>query len=148
MREMTDPEDRRQEEILPPDDAEDREFRVRLYNVAPPAMPPSPAGGGAENFGEAAASRRPAGLPPALERLPEHESGAATPGAEPFLGYDGMATDDVIEWIDDADPEPNLLRAIRRYERRNRAREAVLREVEERLRRIEPQADEEGLGER
>ncbi|HET9983934.1 MAG TPA: hypothetical protein VFQ38_10120 [Longimicrobiales bacterium] len=136
MSESSSPEDRRQEEIIPPDGAEDREFVVRLYNVAPEEMPPSPAGGGAEAGGEAAASRRPAGLPPELEARPEHQSGVPTPGAEPILGYDGMATDDLVEWIYDADPDPATLRAIYEYERENERREAVLDEVEDRLRRI------------
>lgn len=128
------PEDRRQEQVIAPDDAEGRERTVELYNVAPPVMPPAAAGANAEVGGEAAASRRVAGLPEELEREPEHTPGVATPDAEPFLGYDGLATDDVVSWIDTADPETEQLRLIFDYERSHRHREAILHDVSERLR--------------
>ncbi len=128
-------DDRRQEQIIPPDGAEAEERDVRLYNVAPPDMPPSPAGADVEIGGEAAASRRVAGLPPSLEGLPENAVGEPTPGEEPFLGYDGLPTDDVIAWIAEADPDAGDLRAMYDYERSHGAREAVLQELGERLRR-------------
>ncbi len=127
-------EDRRQEQIIPPDDAEDRSVEVRLYNAALDDMPPAAGGANAEVGGEAAASRRVAGLPPELEREPEHRVGEATPGPEPFLGYDGLPTDDLLAWIDEADPDPGELRALFDYEREHREREAVLHELKERLR--------------
>ncbi len=127
-------DDRRQEEIIPPDGAETEQREVRLYDASPRDMPPSPAGADVEIGGEAAASRRVAGLPPSLEGLPENTVGQPTPGAEPFLGYDGLPTDDVIAWIDEADPDPGELRALFDYEREHREREAVLHELKERLR--------------
>ncbi len=133
--ERADPrEERRQEQIIPPDDAEGGEADVRLYNAALGDMPPAAGGANAEIGGEAAASRRVAGLPPELERRPEHRVGSATPGAEPFLGYDGLPTDDLLAWIDEADPDPPELRALFDYEREHREREAVLHELKERLR--------------
>ncbi len=127
-------EERRQEQIIAPDDAEGRTEDVRLYNAALDDMPPAAAGANAEIGGEAAASRRVAGLPPELETSPEHRAGEATAGVEPFLGYDGLPTDDLLEWIDEADPDPGELRALFDYERSHRGREAVLHEVKERLR--------------
>lgn len=56
-------------------------------------------------------------------------------GAEPFLGYDGLPTDDLLGWIEEADPETDQLRAMFDYEEGHRAREAVLHELKERLRR-------------
>ncbi|HEX7052279.1 MAG TPA: hypothetical protein VF188_18880 [Longimicrobiales bacterium] len=114
---------------------EERDPDVELYDAAPPDMPPSPAGADVEIGGEAAASRRLAGLPHELARDPEHRSGIATPSAEPFLGYDGLEVDDVIQWIGESDPEPSLLRAILTYEREHRRREPVLRTCRDRLRR-------------
>ncbi len=127
-------DERRQEQIIPPDDAEDVEVEVRLYNAALDDMPPAAGGANAEMGGEAAASRRVAGLPPELEREPEHRAGEATPGPEPFLGYDGLPTDDLLAWIGEADPDPEELRALFDYEREHREREAVLHELKERLR--------------
>ncbi len=125
-------DERRQEQVIPPDGAEDTGTTVRLYNVAPEDMPPAAAGANAEIGGEAAASRRVAGLPEELER----KLGAdALREPEPFLGYDGLPTDDLLEWIDEADPDPGELRALFRYERHNRGRDAVLQELSERLRR-------------
>ena len=93
--------DRRQEQIIPPDGAEAEEREVRLYDAARADMPPSPAGADVEIGGEAAASRRVAGLPHSLESLPENTVGEPTAGAEPFLGYDGMPTDDLIAWMEE-----------------------------------------------
>ncbi len=127
-------EERRQEQIIPADDAEGAQADVRLYNVAWSEMPPAAGGANAEVGGEAAASRRVAGLPSELEREPEHRTGEATPGREPFLGYDGLPTDDLLAWIDEADPDPGELRALFDYERTHRGREAVTHELKERLR--------------
>ncbi len=127
-------DERRQEQIIPADDARAGEVEVRLYNAALDDMPPAAAGANAEVGGEAAASRRVAGLPPELEREPEHRTAVPTPGPEPFLGYDGLPTDDLLAWIDEADPDPGELRALFDYEREHREREAVLHELKERLR--------------
>lgn len=115
---------------------EDREPDVEIYNVAPPVMPPSPAGANAEIGGEAAASRRVAGLPPELADDPDHRPGVATPDEEPFLGYDGLDLDRVLDWIRDADPDPDQLRAILAYEGRHLGREAIVEECRDRLRRL------------
>lgn len=116
---------------------EEREPDIEEYNVAPPEMPPSPAGADAEIGGEAAASRRQAGIPRRLEGEPIHRGGEATPGSEPVLGYDGMATGDVLDWIRDADPDLDQLRAIHDYEATTRERAPVLRECQERIARFE-----------
>lgn len=115
---------------------EERQPDAGIYDVAPITMPPSPAGAEAERWGEAAASRRLAGLPPDVARRPEHRPGEPTPDPEPFLGYDGLDTDGVLAWIRDADPEPELLRAIRAYESTHRRRPAILEECTDRLRRL------------
>jgi hypothetical protein len=116
---------------------EDREKDVELYDAAPPDMPPSPAGADVENGGEAAASRRLAGLPPHLARNPEHRVGEASPEPEPFLGYDGLPTDDVLGWIADADPDPEQLRTILDYERTHGQRALITDECRARLQRWE-----------
>ncbi len=138
------PDDRRQEEIIPPDGAEAEERDVRLYDASWDDMPPSPAGADVDIGGEAAASRRVAGLPPSVESLPEHVVGEATPGREPFLGYDGLATDDVIAWIESADPDAGDLRVMYEYERSPADREAVLHELGERLRRAGERPERQG----
>jgi hypothetical protein len=115
---------------------EERDPLIELYDVAPEAMPPSPAGGGAETGGEAAASRRLAGLPPELAAKPDHRAGVAA-DAEPFLGYDGLDTAMVLDWIRDADPDAGQLRRIAEYEAAHRHRESILRECEDRIRRLE-----------
>ncbi len=130
------PEERSQRQVIPADAAEGRKREVRLYNVAPEDMPPAAAGANAEIGGEAAASRRVAGLPDDLAREPEHRAGEATPGREPVLGYDGLDTDDALDWILKADPEAEELRRIYDYERTHRKRDAVLHDVKERLRRF------------
>lgn len=107
------------------------------YNVAPGNMPPSPAGGGAETGGEAAASRRFAGLPPKLAGAPDRQPGMVSPDPEPILGFDGMTVDDVLDWIRDADPDPALLRRILGYERGHRRRDPIIRECRDRLRRFD-----------
>lgn len=115
---------------------EERRPDVDSYDVSPEDMPPSPAGANADIGGEAAASRRLAGLPDELRERPEHRPGEATPGREPILGYDGMSTNDVLGWIFDADPETDLLERIRDYEATTRRRDPILQECEERLRRL------------
>lgn len=116
---------------------EDRETDVEEYDVAPEEMPPTPAGADGESGGEAAASRRLAGLPPRLARSPLHQSGEPTPDAEPILGYDGFDTDGVIEWIRDADPDLQTLRNILEYEAEHQEREPIVRELTERIDRFE-----------
>lgn len=116
---------------------EEREPDIEEYNVAPADMPPSPAGADVEIGGEAAASRRQAGIPDRLQEEPIHRSGEATPGAEPMLGYDGLATEDILDWIRDADPDLEQLRAIHDYEAAHRERAPVLRECQERIDRFE-----------
>lgn len=115
---------------------EDRLPDVELYDVTPKNMPPSPAGGGAETGGEPAASRRLAGLPPELARDPDYRPGEPTPGREPFLGYDGLAMDDILDWIDRADPDPEQLRAIYFYEKEHLHRDPILEECERRLEKL------------
>lgn len=115
---------------------EERETDIEGYNVAPPTMPPSPAGANAEIGGEAASSRRNAGLPPDLARDAEHTPGRATPGREPFLGYDSLGTDDILGWIEDADPEVDELRSIRDYERTHDERDPILDDCDERIRKL------------
>ncbi len=134
-------DDRGQEQIIPPDDAEDRTDEVRLYNASWDDMPPGTAGSGVEAGGEGAASRRVSGLPPDLEQQPEHRVGEPTPAPEPFLGYDGLTADDLIGWIDEADPETEDLRRLYDYERAHKGRAAVLHEVSERLRRFGERPD-------
>jgi hypothetical protein len=119
---------------------EESEPEIETYNVAPPNMPPAPAGAGAEIGGEAAASRRVAGLPPDLAEEPQHQPGEATPRAEPFLGYDGLALNDSLAWIQEADPGPDLLREIIDYEAEHRDREPIIEECRERLQRWEDAA--------
>lgn len=116
---------------------EEREEDVETYNVAPANMPPAPAGANAEIGGEAAASRRVAGLPPDLADEPDHRAGEATPRPEPFLGYDGLAVADSLAWIEEADPDPDLLGRILDYEIRHRARSPIIEECQERLQRWE-----------
>jgi hypothetical protein len=114
---------------------EDRDSEIEGYDVAPADMPPAPAGAGAEDGGEAAASRRVAGLPPEIASEPEHQPGRATPRVEPFLGYDGLPLDDILTWIDQEDPGPDLLQEIAGYEAENRDRQIILDECEQRIQR-------------
>jgi len=116
---------------------EERQADAEMYDAAPPNMPPSPAGADVEIGGEAASSRRRAGLPPRLADHPEHQAGRPTPGREPLLGFDGLDTDDLLEWIDEADPDPALLRSILDYEVNHRNREPVLEDCRRRLNRLE-----------
>lgn len=116
---------------------EEREDDVETYNVAPANMPPAPAGANAEIGGEAAASRRVAGLPPDLADEPDHRAGEATPRPEPFLGYDGLAVAESLAWIVEADPDPDLLDRILDYETSHRARNPIIEECRERLQRWE-----------
>lgn len=112
---------------------EDRESEIEGYDVAPPDMPPAPAGAGAEIGGEAAASRRLAGLPPELARDAEHTPGQATPHPEPFLGYDGLPVDEILAWIDQEDPGPDLLQQILAYETEHRDRTLIREDCQERI---------------
>ncbi|HEX6940396.1 MAG TPA: hypothetical protein VF158_13360 [Longimicrobiales bacterium] len=115
---------------------EERDPDFDLYDAAPPDMPPSPAGADVEAGGEAASSRRNAGLPRHLARDPDRAPGLATPGAEPILGYDGLRTDDLLAWIEEADPGIRQLRAILDYERTHRGRESIIETCAERLRAL------------
>ncbi len=116
---------------------EDREQDIEGYDVAPADMPPAPAGANAEIGGEAAASRRLAGLPPDIADEPEHRAGEATPHPEPFLGYDGLPVDDILAWIDQEDPGPEILQKIAGYEAGHRERSLILEECQERIQRWE-----------
>jgi hypothetical protein len=120
---------------------EDREDDIEIYDAAPADMPPSPAGANVEDGGEAAASRRLAGLPPHLAEKAEHHTGQ-TPETrpEPFLGYDGLPLDDILDWIDQEDPGPDLLQKIAGYEAENRNRAIILDDCQERLQRWEDSA--------
>ena len=60
---------------------EERDPDFEFYDVAPPDMPPSPAGANVEIGGEAAASRRHAGIPDDLADESTHTVGEATPDA-------------------------------------------------------------------
>lgn len=64
----------------------------------------------------------------------------ALPGAatavtdeEPVLGYDGMDQETVIDWLGDADLDPDTLSRILAYEKANRNREPVIAAVEDML---------------
>lgn len=114
---------------------ENRESNVEGYDVAPADMPPAPAGASAESGGEAAASRRLAGLPPELARTEDHTAGQATPHPEPFLGYDGLPVDDILSWIDQEDPGPDLLQRILGYEAEHRDRALIREECQVRIQR-------------
>jgi len=117
---------------------EEPEPDIETYDVAPPDMPPAPAGANAEIGGEAAASRRVAGLPPDLARDPDHRPGA-TPDPEPFLGYDSLALDDLLDWIDEEEPGPDTLLQILEYEERHRGRQTIIDECKDRLERWQDQ---------
>src|SRR5690554_1095191 len=104
---------------------EEREPDIEGYDVAPEAMPPTPAGADGEIGGEAAASRRLARIPRRLAESPLHQPGEPTPDAEPILGYDGLDVDGVIEWIRDADPDLRTLEEILRYETEHRDRDSI-----------------------
>lgn len=52
---------------------------------------------------------------------------------EPILGYDGMDQETVLEWLPDADLDPELLAEIGRYEESTRGREPVLSLIDELL---------------
>ncbi len=45
---------------------------------------------------------------------------------EPVLGYDGMDRDTLVDWLRDADLDPETLRRVERYERTHAGREPVL----------------------
>lgn len=107
---------------------------IETYDVAPADMPPAPAGANAELGGEAAASRRVAGLPPELADEPDRQPGT-TPEPEPFLGYDSLPLDDILDWIDEEEPDPDSLRQIIEYEERHRKRQTVIDECRDRLER-------------
>lgn len=52
---------------------------------------------------------------------------------EPILGYDGMDTDALLDWLSDAGLDPYTLRRMREYERSHLGRETILVAIEERL---------------
>lgn len=52
---------------------------------------------------------------------------------EPMLGYDGMDVGALLDWFDQAAPDPALLERIRAYEMTHLAREAVLGALDDRL---------------
>lgn len=108
---------------------EDLEPGTETYDAAPPDLPPSPAGGGVETGGEPAASRRRAGRP--KDQIRHDERTALDP--EPFLGFDSLDVDGVLDWIRDADPDIETLQTIRRYENTHRRRTPVLRECTRRI---------------
>src|SRR5690606_13398806 len=114
----------------------ERESDFEFYDAAPPSMPPSPAGANTEAGGEAAASRRNAGLPEDFEHRPDRTPGRPPPGPEPFLGFDGLDADASLQWARDTDPGPALLSRIVHYERRNRNRDLVIDECNRRLERL------------
>jgi hypothetical protein len=58
---------------------------------------------------------------------------------EPILGYDSLDVDALLEWLEEARPDPDTLRRMREYEARHLAREAVLDELGDRLRAAERQ---------
>ncbi len=111
---------------------EDLDPGAATYDAAPPDLPPSPAGGGVESGGEPAASRRRAGRP--ADQIRHAERTALDP--EPFLGFDGLDVDAVLDWIRDADPDLDTLQTIRRYENAHRRRSPVLRECTRRIDRL------------
>ena len=115
---------------------EERDDDFELYDVAPPDMPPSPAGANTEIGGESAASRRVAGPPSDQADNPENRVGEPTPGAEPILGYDSLGTDDVIAWVKAADPDEPELRRLLEYETRHRNRDSIVELLSERLRKL------------
>lgn len=64
--------------------------------------------------------------------------GVRAPGAdeldeEPVLGYDGMDQETLLDWLDDADLDPDTLMRTRWYEQRHLAREPVLDALDARL---------------
>lgn len=113
---------------------EEQEPDVETYDVAPPDMPPAPAGANAEIGGEAAASRRLAGLPPELARERDHDPDTP-PSPEPFLGYDSLPLDDLLDWIEEEEPGPEDLHQIIEYEEAHRGRETIIDECRGRLER-------------
>jgi hypothetical protein len=50
---------------------------------------------------------------------------------EPFLGYDGMDQETLLDWIDIADPDEYTIQRISRYEEVNQRRQPVLDALEE-----------------
>ena len=102
------------------------------FDLTPHSMPPGPAGADAPLGGEPSASRRHVQLPPqrpAARRSPVGEK-------EPFLGYDGLDMDGVLDWIREADPETKQLREILAYERVHRDRSTIVQACMERIRRL------------
>lgn len=53
--------------------------------------------------------------------------------AEPVLGYDGMDVDTLLEWVSEADLDPDTLERMHRYELARRGREPVLSAIEDLL---------------
>lgn len=54
-------------------------------------------------------------------------------GPEPVLGYDSMDQETILEWLPEADLDPDLLEEIGRYEEATRAREPVLALIDDLL---------------
>ncbi len=52
---------------------------------------------------------------------------------EPVLGYDGMDQETILEWLPEADLDPEQLEDIGRYEEATRAREPVLALIDDLL---------------
>lgn len=53
--------------------------------------------------------------------------------AEPILGYDGMDTDTLLDWLGDAELDRDTLLRMRRYEESHLARETVLESIDDQL---------------
>lgn len=108
---------------------------LKSYDVAPINMPPAPAGANAEIGGEAAASRRFAATPADPEANVDERAELTAGEPEPFLGYDGLPTGEILDWIEEEDPGPDLLQQIITYEKQKRRRDVILDECEERIER-------------
>lgn len=63
--------------------------------------------------------------PPRSRGLRERR-GAPADETEPVLGYDGMDLETLLPWLEAAELDDDTLERVRAYERRHRAREAVL----------------------
>jgi hypothetical protein len=63
--------------------------------------------------------------------LPGEDTTPEPTEEEPFLGYDGMDQETVLDWIEIADPDEFTIRKISRYERLNKRRQPVLDALEE-----------------
>ena len=52
---------------------------------------------------------------------------------EPFLGYDGMDVDTLLDWLSDAGLDPSTLARMREYEAAHLGREVILSAIDDRL---------------